>query len=100
LQFEVISEGNEIVTDDTFEEYDNEATDIESDNVDLIASFWHDEVEYSLVRHLDPMVLVAKVVATENNPTGDDQDGTYALLSEAESEKMNPVIEQLLQQTF
>jgi Protein of unknown function (DUF3727) len=68
--------------------------------VDLIASFWHDEVEYSLVRHLDPMVLVAKVVATENNPTGDDQDGTYALLSEAESEKMNPIIEQLLQQTF
>jgi hypothetical protein len=52
------------------------------------------------VRHLDPMVLVAKVVATENNPTGDDQDGTYALLSESESEKMNPVIEQLLQQTF
>ncbi|KAG5177590.1 hypothetical protein JKP88DRAFT_265038 [Tribonema minus] len=91
LQFDIIEEGDGQDPGD-FEEEELEPTDIDADNVELIASFWHEGAEYSLVRHLDPILLVAK--------PSQEGDGRYALVSEAEAADVNPVLERLLEKEF
>jgi len=55
--------------------------------VDLIATFWYKEKEYSLLKLLDPVLMVAK--HREGN--------RYELLSEEEAEDVNPKIEYLVE---
>mmetsp|Transcript_46461 Transcript_46461/g.67954 ORF Transcript_46461/g.67954 Transcript_46461/m.67954 type:complete len:301 (-) Transcript_46461:283-1185(-) len=57
------------------------------DEVDLIATFWYKEKEYSLLKLLDPVLMVAK--HREGN--------RYELLSEEEAEDVNPKIEYLVE---
>lgn len=96
--FEVIEEGDgelDAETDDSVSENteDPVGTEITEENIDLIASFWHAGVEYSLVKHLDPILLVAQI------PEGEEESRRFSLLSEAESAKINPIIEKLLLET-
>ena len=62
--------------------------------MELIASFWHEGKEYSLVRHIDPTLLLA--VEAEHAEKGLVK---WRLVSEEES-KIMPVIELLMTQKF
>ncbi|CAM9520273.1 unnamed protein product, partial [Chrysoparadoxa australica] len=85
--------------DDDYEDVDNasslltsdltpQPSEIDDESVELIASFWHEEVEYSLVKHLAPFLLVAK--------PAEEGDDSYRLLSEEEARRVNPVVEELM----
>ncbi|CAM9097028.1 unnamed protein product [Phaeothamnion confervicola] len=60
------------------EEEELEATQVMEEGVELVASFWDEGVEYSLVRHLEPVLLVARAATS----------GAYHLLSEEEALKV------------
>uniref|UniRef100_A0A7S2V6D6 Uncharacterized protein n=1 Tax=Fibrocapsa japonica TaxID=94617 RepID=A0A7S2V6D6_9STRA len=54
--------------------------------VDHIATFWYKDVEYSLMKMVDPVLMVAKP----------DKVNRYFLLSEEEASKVNPLLEKLM----
>eukprot|EP00638_Chattonella_subsalsa_P002222 CAMPEP_0117757846 /NCGR_PEP_ID=MMETSP0947-20121206/14992_1 /TAXON_ID=44440 /ORGANISM="Chattonella subsalsa, Strain CCMP2191" /LENGTH=284 /DNA_ID=CAMNT_0005577853 /DNA_START=13 /DNA_END=867 /DNA_ORIENTATION=+ len=57
------------------------------DEVDLIASFWYKDKEYSLLKLLDPVLLVAKYKSGNR----------LTLLDEEEADEVNPKIEYLME---
>jgi len=78
--------------DDEEDEYDEEEEegDEDEEEVEIMISFEHKEIEYSLVRLLDPVLLVAK---------SDPQNaGKRILLDEEESNKVMPLLEDLFLQ--
>ena len=83
--------------EDDEDEDDDEESDEEDEEVEVLLSFEHREQEFSLVRLLDPILLVGK-----DNPDdaaageGDDEEGgTRLLLTPEESESVMPVLEDL-----
>ena len=81
----------ELDTDDDEEEEEEEEEeddlDDDEEEVEILLSFEEDDVEYLLVRLLDPVLLVGKSMKGEKNKC--------ELLSPDESEKIMPILEDL-----
>jgi len=74
-----IEEGVEPKPSNNLEDFEEEA--------DLIATFWYNDKEYSLLKMLDPVLIVAKQISGNK----------YQLIGEEEAEKVNPKVEFLIQ---
>jgi Protein of unknown function (DUF3727) len=80
--------------DEDDEENEDEEDDDEDEEVEVLLSFEHRDQEFSLVRLLDPILLVGK----DNPDDGDENDddgGTRLLLTPEESDEVMPVLEEL-----
>lgn len=78
----------ELDTDeDEEQEDDDDDLDDDEEEVEVLLSFEEDDVEYLLVRLLDPVLLVGKPMKGEKNKC--------VLLSPDESEKIMPILEDL-----
>jgi hypothetical protein len=81
----------ELDTDDDDEEEeekeDEDDLDDDEEEVEILLSFEEDDVEYLLVRLLDPVLLVGKSMKGEKDKC--------ELLSPDESEKIMPILEDL-----
>lgn len=80
-----LEEGEE--DDDGEDEYEEE-TGEDEEEVEILLSFEEDDVEYVLVKLLDPVLLVGKA-------SDDENDQKCILLSEAEADKVMPSLEEL-----
>ncbi len=71
--FEIINQGSESTSsyiqeevDTVVEEEDFEPSEVNAEGVKLIASFFYNNKKYSLVKHLEPMLFVARRFDSEN----------------------------------
>lgn len=84
----------ELELDDEEDEDEESEDEDESEEVEVLLSFEHRDQEFSLVRLLDPILLVGK-----DNPDDevydDEVGGTRLLLTPDESETVMPVLEEL-----
>ena len=80
-----LEEGEEDEEDEE-EEKDGFIDDDEED-VEILLSFEHEDTEYCLVRLLDPVLLVGKAIA--------EDDQRVKLLTPAESDEVMPVLEEM-----
>jgi hypothetical protein len=76
---------------DRYDEDDNDEEDDDDDEeeVEVLLSFDYRGKQFHLVRLLDPILLVGK-------NAGDDSDDTRVLLTPEESERVMPVLEEML----
>jgi Protein of unknown function (DUF3727) len=82
--------------DDDDDADDEEEDDDEDEEVEVLLSFEHREQEYSLVRLLDPILLVGKENPDDTNSGNEEgAGGTRLLLSPEESETVMPILEEL-----
>jgi len=65
------------------------------DLVEVIADFELRNVEYSLVRVMDPVLLIAKVVTPAD---GTSEEEEFILLSEDEAERIAPLVEAAIEE--
>ena len=79
-----------LLQDDDDAVEDRQPTNVDDEDVDLIASFWHEKKEYCLVRMRNPVWLIAKKVAMK------DGMEYYYLLDQEEAAKVNPVVESMM----
>lgn len=70
----------------TLEIDDEDATDLEPEKLQLLATFFHQEQEYAVYTPLDPLLFFARVGA----------NGTYELLSPEEFRQVQPILEERL----
>ncbi len=75
-----------------FEEEDDalESDEDDEEELQLLASFYHLEQEYAIYTPLDPFLILARL----------DENGQPQLLSEAEMEKLEPLLPMLEDQLF
>ena len=75
--------------DDEEEEEDDEDDLIDDDeeDVEILLSFEHEDIEYCLVRLLDPVLLVGKTISEE--------DQRVRLLTPDESDNVMPALEEM-----
>ncbi|CAM9811024.1 unnamed protein product [Ectocarpus sp. 6 AP-2014] len=87
IEYEVLEEGDgSYPTEEEEEEEDVRVpTDITAEGVELIASYWYEDKEYALVKHLDPVFVIAR--QTKNG---------YYLLGEEEAAAVKPKVEAML----
>ncbi|CAM9164544.1 unnamed protein product [Choristocarpus tenellus] len=86
IEYEVISEPEGDEDDDEMEEVEeNIPTDIDDVGVELIASYWHEEKEYALVKHLEPIFIIAREIEED-----------YELLGIEEANRVNTVVNRLM----
>ncbi|CAM9401978.1 unnamed protein product [Discosporangium mesarthrocarpum] len=86
IEYEVVEEPEEDGEEEE-EEEDLIPTEVDDVGVELIASYWHDNQEYALVKHLEPVFIIAK----------EGQEG-YDLLSQEEVGRVNPIVEKLMEE--
>ncbi|HEY9872377.1 MAG TPA: DUF3727 domain-containing protein [Candidatus Obscuribacterales bacterium] len=67
-------------------EMDEEGTDLEPEEFQFLASFYHEEQEYAIYTPLDPLLFFARL----------DGKGKPELLSPEEFKKVQPMLEELL----
>ncbi|MBD2252936.1 DUF3727 domain-containing protein [Nostoc parmelioides] len=70
----------------TLEIEEEEAADLEPEQLQLLANFYHDEQEYAIYTPLDPLLFFAKITKT----------GEPVLLSPEEFRKVQPLLEEQL----
>ncbi|BAY68725.1 DUF3727 domain-containing protein [Anabaena sp. FACHB-709] len=70
----------------TLEIEEEEAADLEPEQLQLLANFYHDEQEYAIYTPLDPLLFFAKITKT----------GQPVLLSPEEFRKVQPLLEEQL----
>lgn len=81
---------------DEDEDNDQESEDEdESEEVEVLLSFEHRDQEFSLVRLLDPILLVGKENPDDKSYGEEEDGGTRLLLTPDESETVMPVLEDL-----
>ncbi len=71
--FDIINQGSESTSsyiqeeeDTVVEEEDFEPSEVNAEGVKLIASFFYNNKQHSLVKHLEPMLFVARRFDSEN----------------------------------
>jgi hypothetical protein len=67
-------------------EIEDEAADLEPEQLQLLANFYHDDQEYAIYTPLDPLLFFAKITKT----------GEPVLLSPEEFRKVQPLLEEQL----
>ncbi len=67
-------------------EIEDEAADLEPEQLQLLANFYHEDQEYAIYTPLDPLLFIAKITKT----------GEPVLLSPEEFRKVQPLLEEQL----
>jgi Protein of unknown function (DUF3727) len=84
----------ELELDDEDDAEEDAEDEDESEEVEVLLSFEHREQEFSLVRLLDPILLVGKD-NPDDEANAEEEGGTRLLLTPDESETVMPVLEDL-----